>query len=187
MMKRKVITFETVLMAVLLVVNVVMGYITVDKAKQVYIERKPSVTNSAPVRAVVGNQDNDQVKSIRQILDETNPDNVFHNVGVYRTTGYCPCDICCGSWAYDRPLDDDGKPIIFTASGERAVAGYTCASNSFDFGTKLLINGHVYVVTDRTAENITNTVDIYYNTHGEALAHGCQYYDVFVINDVRGG
>lgn len=48
------------------------------------------------------------------------------------------------------------------------------------FGTKLLINGNVYVVEDRGTSY--GHVDIFFNTHSEALAFGRQYADVYRLN-----
>ena len=48
------------------------------------------------------------------------------------------------------------------------------------FGTRLLINGCVYVVEDRGTPY--GHVDIFYNTHEEALANGSYYTDVYQLN-----
>ena len=39
-------------------------------------------------------------------------------------TAYCPCEICCGKWALNRP---DG--IVYTASGAIAEEGVTIAAD----------------------------------------------------------
>lgn len=39
-------------------------------------------------------------------------------------TAYCPCEICCGKWALNRP---DG--IVYTASGAIAEEGVTIATD----------------------------------------------------------
>lgn len=43
----------------------------------------------------------------------------------YIATAYCSCKKCCASYAENRPVDDDGNEIVYTASGERAVQGVT--------------------------------------------------------------
>ena len=90
---------------------------------------------------------------------------------VYKITAYCPCAKCCGK--------TNGR----TASGTRATAGRTVAASSkFSFGTKLNIGGHVYTVEDRGGAINGNKIDIFVNSHAEALAWGVRYLNVNVVN-----
>ena len=90
---------------------------------------------------------------------------------VYKITAYCPCAKCCGK--------TNGK----TASGTTATAGRTVAASSkFAFGTKLNIGGHVYTVEDRGGAINGNKIDIFVNTHAEALQWGVRYLNVSVVN-----
>ena len=90
---------------------------------------------------------------------------------VYKITAYCPCAKCCGK--------TNGR----TASGTRATAGRTVAASSkFAFGTKLNIGGHVYTVEDRGGAINGNKIDIFVNTHAEALQWGVRYLNVSVVN-----
>ena len=89
---------------------------------------------------------------------------------IFKITAYCPCSKCCG------------KQTGITASGTRATAGRTIAASSqYSFGTKLLINGKVYTVEDRGGAIKGNKIDIYMNTHSEALAWGVKYLPVQVV------
>ena len=88
----------------------------------------------------------------------------------YKVTAYCPCAKCCG------------KSNGITALGTRATAGRTVAASSkFSFGTKLNINGHVYTVEDRGGAITGNKIDIFVNSHAEALAWGVRYLPVSVV------
>ena len=88
---------------------------------------------------------------------------------VYKITAYCSCAKCCG------------KATGRTAMGTKATAGRTvAASGKFAFGTKLNINGHVYTVEDRGGAIHGNKIDIYVNSHAEALAWGVRYLPVSV-------
>lgn len=85
----------------------------------------------------------------------------------WTATGYDNCISCCGK--------TDG----ITASGKHARAGHTVAINWLKFGTHVLINGREYVVEDRGAKSIfgdkqhhKKAVDIFFNTHKEALKYG---------------
>ena len=88
---------------------------------------------------------------------------------VYKITAYCSCAKCCG------------KATGRTAMGTRATAGRTVAASAkFAFGTKLNINGHVYTVEDRGGAINGNKIDIFVNSHAEALAWGVRYLPVSV-------
>lgn len=93
-----------------------------------------------------------------------------------QATAYCHCEKCCGVWATKRPTDDNGKPIVYTASGTVAQAGRTVAADTsvFPFGTVLIINGIEYVVEDRGGGIKGNRIDIYFDDHNDALQFGRQ-------------
>ena len=88
---------------------------------------------------------------------------------IFKVTAYCSCSKCCG------------KTTGITASGTKATAGRTVAtSGQFAFGTKLIINGKEYTVEDRGGAIQGNKIDIYMNSHAEALAWGVKYLPVQV-------
>ena len=92
------------------------------------------------------------------------------NLGVYKVTAYCSCAKCCG------------KTNGITASGKKATANHTVAAPaSFAIGTKLLINGKEYTVEDRGGAITGNKIDVYMNSHAEALAWGVKYLTVQVV------
>ena len=91
--------------------------------------------------------------------------------GKYKVTAYCACIKCCG------------KTNGITASGTIATANRTVAApSSFAFGTKIVMNGQTYVVEDRGGAIQGNRIDLYMNSHSEALAWGVRYLDVEVLN-----
>lgn len=91
-------------------------------------------------------------------------------VQIYKVTAYCPCMKCCG------------KTNGITASGTKATAGRTIATDSkFAFGTKLSINGTTYIVEDRGGAIKGNKIDLYFDTHAEALKWGVKYLPVEVV------
>lgn len=91
------------------------------------------------------------------------------SLGTYSLTAYCSCSKCCGKWA-------GGK----TASGTIPTQGRTVACNSLPFGTKISINGNIYTVED-TGNMSDNVIDIYFNSHSEALQFGRQKAEVFLV------
>jgi 3D (Asp-Asp-Asp) domain-containing protein len=91
--------------------------------------------------------------------------------GKYKVTAYCACIKCCG------------KTNGITASGTRATANRTIAAPStFAFGTQVVIGGQTYTVEDRGGAIQGNRIDVYMNSHSEALAWGVRYLDVEVLN-----
>lgn len=86
-------------------------------------------------------------------------DEVLECLGNFRITYYCSCPICCGKWS------------TTTASGATTVEGVTIAADpSIPFGTKLMINDHVYTVQDRGGAIKGNHIDIYMSSHKKALS-----------------
>jgi 3D (Asp-Asp-Asp) domain-containing protein len=92
----------------------------------------------------------------------------YTELGTYKLTAYCSCSKCCGK--------SDG----ITASGTKATAGRTVAAKGFSFGTELMINGDTYIVEDRGVGS--GVVDIYFDSHEEALNFGVKYAKVFEVN-----
>lgn len=125
-----------------------------------------------PVNKIV--QVNKVVTSRSGITSRTTPSTtVSSNVSgqIYKITAYCSCAKCCG------------KTNGITAMGTKATAGRTVAASSkFAFGTKLNINGHTYTVEDRGGAIKGNKIDLYVNSHAEALAWGVRYLPVSVVN-----
>lgn len=79
-------------------------------------------------------------------------------------TAYCPCVKCCGK--------TDG----ITATGTKATAGRTIAVDPdvIPYGTEVIINGHTYVAEDCGGAINKNDIDIFFDTHEEALQFGRQ-------------
>lgn len=92
-------------------------------------------------------------------------------VGNYKLTAYCPCSICCGEWA--------GGPC---ASGNYPSAGYTVACNSLPMGTVIYIEGYGTYVVEDTGGMGGSVIDIFFNTHEEALAFGSSHANVYIVN-----
>ena len=89
-------------------------------------------------------------------------------LGNFKLTAYCNCAKCCGVAGN------------LTASGTVPTAGRTVAMAGLPFGTQLLINGAVYTVEDLGTPY--GHVDIFMNSHSDALSFGLQYADVYQLN-----
>ena len=90
----------------------------------------------------------------------------------YVITAYCACMECCGK--------TDG----ITASCVKAVEGVTVAMDkSIPFGTKIYIDGvGERIVQDRGGAIKGNKIDLYFDTHQEALSFGRQTRQVTILN-----
>ena len=112
-----------------------------------------------------------QTKTITSRASTTRTTGSSGQSGVYKITAYCPCAICCG------------KQTGITASGKRATANHTIAApKTFSFGEQVSINGTTYTVEDRGGAIQGNRIDIYMNSHAEALAWGVRYLYVEVLD-----
>jgi 3D (Asp-Asp-Asp) domain-containing protein len=96
-----------------------------------------------------------------------------------RVTAYCPCEQCCGEWADG--VTANGHVI---SQGDRFVA----ADRRFGFDTQMVIPGYntseMVKVYDRGGAIYDNRLDVFFNTHQEALEWGVQYLEVKVYSDV---
>ena len=93
-------------------------------------------------------------------------------LGVFDITGYCSCEVCCGK-----------KEKYLTKTETIPRAGYTVAADPsiLEMGTKVEIGGIVYTVED-TGESATgNVIDIYFDTHEEAVRFGRQRKEVYLV------
>ena len=89
-------------------------------------------------------------------------------LGEFKATGYCSCQKCSGGYTK-------------TYSGTIPKANHTISAdlNVFPIGTKLVIDGITYTVEDKGSSVNGNKVDIFFETHAEALAFGMQTVDVY--------
>lgn len=87
----------------------------------------------------------------------------------YTLTAYCGCEAC------------NGGNAGITAMGVEPSEGWTVACNSLPLGTQISINGNTYEVQD-TGNMDDGTIDIFMNSHDEALNFGVQSADVYVIS-----
>lgn len=103
--------------------------------------------------------------------------NEWENIGEFKVTAYCSCKKCCGAWAENRP-----NGVVYTASGEKAEAGKTIAVDTsvIPFGTEVKIGDVVYTAQDTGSAVKGNVIDVYYDSHEEALNHGAKYQEVEV-------
>lgn len=106
----------------------------------------------------------------------------------YTVTAYCSCEKCCGKWAKNRPLDENGKPIVIGAGNVPLTSDYSIAS-PLPMGTIIEIDGKIYEVQDRTAKFVADRyenkiIDIYFDTHEKAVAWAKQEKEIKIYGKV---
>jgi len=93
------------------------------------------------------------------------------NSTIMKVTGYCSCKICCGKYA-------DG----ITASGYKLRKGNKLCAANFPFCTVLKIPGYgIAPVLDRGGAIKEGCIDVYFDTHQEALDWGVRYLKVRIL------
>lgn len=82
--------------------------------------------------------------------------------------------------AYDACTDCCGKTDGITKTGTKATAGRTVAVDPevIPLGSTLLIDGQEYIAEDIGEAIKGNTIDIFHNSHAEALEYGKQTHTV---------
>lgn len=147
----------------------------------ILIGKAPS--KDEPVETVLAAEPNFFTEKVQEVEPITTKPEEIEPIylGNYRITAYCACKKCCGVWAENRP-----NGIVKGAMGVELTPGYSVAS-PLAFGTKLYIEGYGdVVVQDRTASWVVEEyngeiIDIYFDSHEEALNFGVRYADVYKI------
>lgn len=152
-------------------------------AKVLYIAFVVSVMMFACYTVCVYNTE--EVSRDHNIATETTtPDRIIDlsdeiDYGFYvieaEVTAYCPCEKCCGKFA-------DG----ITANGHVINKGdkFVAAGKKVPFETQLTIPGYgTVLVLDRGGVIKGNKLDVYFDTHEEALEWGKQTIDIIVWSD----
>ena len=105
------------------------------------------------------------------------------SLGEFKLTAYCSCEKCCGKWALNRPKDENGKDIVYGSTGAILVAGTSIAVDPsvIPYGSQVEINGHTYIAHDTGGAIKGNRIDVYFDSHQDALNFGVQYAEVFLI------
>lgn len=82
---------------------------------------------------------------------------------VFTVTAYCHCEKCCGVYANG-----------YTATGEKAIQGVTIAADPdvLPMGTEIELDGHTYTVQDTGGAIVGNRLDLYFDSHDDALQWG---------------
>ena len=94
------------------------------------------------------------------------------SLGVFKLTAYCPCYECSKGW---------GR---MTSSGRLAQENHTIATDPsvIPEGTRVVINGTVYVAEDTGGGVVGKHIDIFMESHSATLSFGVQHAEVFLAD-----
>ena len=112
----------------------------------------------------------EETEPIKEPESEPESEPKLKSLGRFKLTAYCACSKCCGK--------SDG----ITASGTKAKQGRTIAVDPklIPYGTKVVINGRTYVAEDCGGSIKQNRIDVFFNSHKDALNFGVQYAEVYL-------
>lgn len=93
----------------------------------------------------------------------------YESLGEYVLTAYCSCSRCSGGWGSK------------TAIGTTCKAGRTIAVDPkvIPYGSTIMINGNQYTAEDCGGAIKGNRIDVYFDSHSEAIEFGRQKAEVF--------
>lgn len=92
------------------------------------------------------------------------------SLGMFITTGYCSCEECSA-----------GFSLTYSGTVPRANHTISADISLFPIGTQLIIGDIIYTVEDIGSNVIGTHIDIYYDNHEDAIAHGKQSQEVFTV------
>ena len=168
-MRAKIISAIFVLMALL--IAFMLGYYFGGTAE--------AAEEPEPVQYI---PDEPKVVTLPEIEEPEEPEPpTLTSIGEFTITAYCACEKCCGK--------DPSHPAYgITASGTEATQGRTIATDPsviptgsvvyFD-GIDGLTGG--YIAEDAGAAIKGNKIDLFFDSHQDALEWGVQTKEVFVI------
>lgn len=94
----------------------------------------------------------------------------YEYLGEYTLTAYCGCRHCSGGWGSK------------TSTGTTCKAGKTIAVDPkvIPYGSTIRINGHDYTAEDCGGAIKGNRIDVYFDSHSDALEFGRQKAKVYL-------
>ena len=160
---------------IVFIIGVIFGYeissFTVRSVEK-QSDAKPIQTSNETITEI---QEPTILSEPEQTITELQKEVIY--LGEFKLTAYCSCEKCCGSWAFDRP---DG--VVYGASGNELKSGYSIAVDPsvIPYGTEVIIDGVTYRADDCGGAIKGNRIDVYFDTHEEALEFCVKYADVFM-------
>lgn len=171
-MKDKMRIVWYIIFILILIMSVINRCMYIDKKETEHKHTNDTVIENTEKVEIESKEGDDTNRTIEPV-----------SLGTFKITGYCSCKICCNSWSNNRPKDKYGNDIVVGAIGEELKAGYSIAVDpeTIPYNSKVMINGHIYEAQDCGGAIKGNRIDIYFSSHQEAINHGVQYAEVFIL------
>jgi len=94
------------------------------------------------------------------------------SLGIFTTSGYCNCEKCSG-----------GHNLTYSGTVPQANHTISADLDVLPLNTKVMINDVIYTVEDIGSSVDGKRIDIFYASHEEALAHGVEEVEVFLVEE----
>lgn len=96
-----------------------------------------------------------------------------NSLGTFTCSAYCGCKVCSGEYGN------------MTATGVVAQPNHTIAVDPkvIPYGTKVVIDGITYTAEDCGGAIKGNKIDVYFESHQEALNFGLKSFEVFLLEE----
>lgn len=166
-MKRKIINATIGTFLGLLVTTFAINH---KSPTPIIVEAKTSTFSLAEEKETTAIVDEVTVDIVAEpTTEEQTTENELVSLGNFKLTAYCPCKKCSGQWGTQ------------TSTGATATQGRTIAvdPNAIPYGTVVVINGHEYIAEDCGGSVDGKHIDIFFNSHQEALEFGVQHSEVY--------
>lgn len=183
----KKLNIESIILAAVLSIPIVIGTI---KARMPEVNAKEA---GAAVTETTSNCTEAEIQTETEVVNEfihqiekpseTATEPQYISLGTFTITAYCSCSRCCSQWSYNRPVDENGNPIVYGASGAELIADYSIAVDVdlIPYGEKIIINNREYIAHDCGGAIDGKRIDIYMSSHEKALQWGVQNLEIFKV------
>lgn len=170
-MKKSLLTYYIFALVVVIIAIYIFSFVDA----QVYHFPKEAEIDKPNIEVIT---EPEVVKTASEEIEQEQIEESNHiSLGEFKLTAYCSCEKCCGIWAYNRP-----NGIVYGAIGEELQEGYSIAvdPNVIPYGTEVVINDRIYKAQDCGGAIKGNRIDLYFDSHEDALEFGVKHEEVFL-------
>ena len=152
----------------LLTTTFITVFFIIGSAFCAFASENDSSEQTQQTEEAANDQDQQETEAAENVEE---PASQMVSLGVFKTTGYCPCRSCSAGWGRN------------TCTGAVASSQHTIAVDprEIPYGTRVMINGVVYIAEDKGGGVKGHHIDIFYDTHAESKNHGIQNVEVFLL------